>query len=316
MAYELYLYHHGRKGMHWGVKNGPPYPLGQSIVSGYIQKQKKKMAEKAVDKQQRKNANRLKRGDYDDFEAYLKNTKEFKRHEETARKQEALELDFQEAYEKSNKELPATYSQYMDAFDTFIQTKTGKDLMSDYVTNRNNFVQASSKYINDYLGKHANDEFGLLKKHNVQKVAQGRVYDLADRPFTNKPFTAKQQRENAKKIKREQYDDIDQYFKNTSEFKKHETTGRELNRLESEFVQNNKLHPGSYDDYVKDFSKYMKTKTGRDVMSEFTTNQHAYEQSTDKHINDYLGKYGNDEIRKRAKWRSRWVDNYYVVYPF
>jgi hypothetical protein len=22
------IYHHGTKGMHWGVKNGPPYPIG------------------------------------------------------------------------------------------------------------------------------------------------------------------------------------------------------------------------------------------------------------------------------------------------
>ena len=21
------IYHHGTKGMHWGVKNGPPYPI-------------------------------------------------------------------------------------------------------------------------------------------------------------------------------------------------------------------------------------------------------------------------------------------------
>lgn len=24
------LYHHGIKGQHWGVKNGPPYPLNAS----------------------------------------------------------------------------------------------------------------------------------------------------------------------------------------------------------------------------------------------------------------------------------------------
>ena len=33
------LYHHGKKGMHWGVRNGPPYPLEsssqQKILNGY-----------------------------------------------------------------------------------------------------------------------------------------------------------------------------------------------------------------------------------------------------------------------------------------
>lgn len=201
MAYELYLYHHGRKGMRWGVKNGPPYPLGQSIVSGYIQKQKKKRPKKAVDKQQRKNANKLKRGNYDDFDTYLKNTKEFKKHETVGKEINTLEKEFVKAYEKDNKSLPETTSSYTDAFDAFIQTKTGRDLMSDYVTNRSNFIQASSNYVNEYLGKHANDEFGLLKKHNVQKVAYGRVYDLANWP-ADRPFTAKQQRENAKKRRR------------------------------------------------------------------------------------------------------------------
>ena len=26
----MYLMHHGREGMHWYIKNGPPYPLDQS----------------------------------------------------------------------------------------------------------------------------------------------------------------------------------------------------------------------------------------------------------------------------------------------
>ena len=26
--YRLYLAHHGIKGQKWGVKNGPPYPIG------------------------------------------------------------------------------------------------------------------------------------------------------------------------------------------------------------------------------------------------------------------------------------------------
>lgn len=25
------LYHHGIQGMHWGVKNGPPYPLDKKV---------------------------------------------------------------------------------------------------------------------------------------------------------------------------------------------------------------------------------------------------------------------------------------------
>lgn len=28
----MYLAHHGRKGQHWGVKNGPPYPLDKATV--------------------------------------------------------------------------------------------------------------------------------------------------------------------------------------------------------------------------------------------------------------------------------------------
>lgn len=29
----MYLMHHGRKGMHWGVRNGPPYPLDASTAN-------------------------------------------------------------------------------------------------------------------------------------------------------------------------------------------------------------------------------------------------------------------------------------------
>lgn len=32
MSYSLYLTHHGIKGMHWGVRNGPPYPLSNKRV--------------------------------------------------------------------------------------------------------------------------------------------------------------------------------------------------------------------------------------------------------------------------------------------
>lgn len=29
----MYLMHHGRKGMHWGIRNGPPYPLQGTYTS-------------------------------------------------------------------------------------------------------------------------------------------------------------------------------------------------------------------------------------------------------------------------------------------
>ena len=47
MIYETYsvggvLYHHGISGMHWGVRNGPPYPLSKSISTGSRLKSSKK----------------------------------------------------------------------------------------------------------------------------------------------------------------------------------------------------------------------------------------------------------------------------------
>ena len=34
-----YLAHHGRLHMKWGVKNGPPYPLGSNVTKGYAKRQ-------------------------------------------------------------------------------------------------------------------------------------------------------------------------------------------------------------------------------------------------------------------------------------
>lgn len=42
---DYYLVHHGRKGMHWGVMNGPPYPLNTAGLKKF-----RANAQKAVDK--------------------------------------------------------------------------------------------------------------------------------------------------------------------------------------------------------------------------------------------------------------------------
>ena len=44
------LYHHGIKGQNWGIKNGPPYPLGSSVSTGHRLLKKKKVNKNAVDK--------------------------------------------------------------------------------------------------------------------------------------------------------------------------------------------------------------------------------------------------------------------------
>ena len=40
----MYLMHHGREGMHWYIKNGPPYPLDQSNKEYKILKTRKTVA--------------------------------------------------------------------------------------------------------------------------------------------------------------------------------------------------------------------------------------------------------------------------------
>lgn len=77
MPYELVLYHHGRKGQRWGIKNGPPYPLGSNITSGYIKKQ------------QKRNAKAIKKGNYEELEKAISNLSTFKAYKdaiETTRK--------------------------------------------------------------------------------------------------------------------------------------------------------------------------------------------------------------------------------------
>ena len=50
--YNNELYHHGRLGQKWGVKNGPPYPLTGRGLSAYRQRRKAKKAEKLAKKQE------------------------------------------------------------------------------------------------------------------------------------------------------------------------------------------------------------------------------------------------------------------------
>ena len=38
ITYANELYHHGTKGMHWGVKNGPPYPIDKSKKVAQVKK--------------------------------------------------------------------------------------------------------------------------------------------------------------------------------------------------------------------------------------------------------------------------------------
>ena len=50
-----YIMHHGIKGMHWGERNGPPYPLDSSISTGkslkkdHVSKSKKESTSKNID---------------------------------------------------------------------------------------------------------------------------------------------------------------------------------------------------------------------------------------------------------------------------
>lgn len=60
MACEIYLIHHGIGGQKWGVRHGPPYPLGKggikkrpNIVKSMLAKRKEKKAEKAEREKQK-----------------------------------------------------------------------------------------------------------------------------------------------------------------------------------------------------------------------------------------------------------------------
>lgn len=47
MSYELYLYHHGVQGQKWGVRNGPPYPIGSGKPSLFKKQRTKAFAKNA-----------------------------------------------------------------------------------------------------------------------------------------------------------------------------------------------------------------------------------------------------------------------------
>lgn len=54
---DIYLAHHGIKGQHWGIKNGPPYPLGSGKTKLTVKdKIKKKVAEIKLDKDAKRRA--------------------------------------------------------------------------------------------------------------------------------------------------------------------------------------------------------------------------------------------------------------------
>ena len=56
------LYHHGRLGQRWGVKNGPPYPLSNNIVSRVYRKIRQRSADKkreAAERQEQEEKERI-----------------------------------------------------------------------------------------------------------------------------------------------------------------------------------------------------------------------------------------------------------------
>lgn len=76
------LYHHGRLGQKWGVRNGPPYPLTRSMIgqaygkkkrrgiSGYLQRRKeKKIAKQEEEKEKQRKAAEETQRKYDEEKA-------------------------------------------------------------------------------------------------------------------------------------------------------------------------------------------------------------------------------------------------------
>lgn len=57
--YEMFqgdeLYHHGIQGMHWGVKNGPPYPLDKKVSASIKAGKNKKIRITAEEYRQARN---------------------------------------------------------------------------------------------------------------------------------------------------------------------------------------------------------------------------------------------------------------------
>lgn len=54
-----YLNHHGTKGMHWGIKNGPPYPLKRNSGSANLSSSKIHFKFPEMSEDNRRYANRL-----------------------------------------------------------------------------------------------------------------------------------------------------------------------------------------------------------------------------------------------------------------
>ena len=76
---KLYLVHHGIKGMHWGVKRGPPYPLDGSVKRA--EKNAQKRADKQVKKERKKtakNARNLSDSDIDKMISRIEKEKKLK----------------------------------------------------------------------------------------------------------------------------------------------------------------------------------------------------------------------------------------------
>lgn len=57
MMPEEYLYHHGTKGMNWGVRHGPPYPLKRGVGGRILSKRKKKQAKPVEDASKKTDSN-------------------------------------------------------------------------------------------------------------------------------------------------------------------------------------------------------------------------------------------------------------------